>query len=720
MIIIVRKTLQQFQHQQLHHSNHHHRYWLVMALTLLLHIKSNYYSFRLFSLSSTTRTFQLLKSSSYGSINSVFSKKGIILLSTLDNKNNRRKSIGISSRSSSRIRNKVTITPLAMTINIRERIMYDDMKEKSSKIDNNIDNTIQIAIIGGGGAAGLTTARAFQKYINDITTCNNNDNKKPSSIQITVLEKGSSIGGVWNYQKQMIQQPDATTDTIINTNPTEEEDGTQQQQIKRHPMYHNLRTNLPKEIMAFREYPIWPDDDDNNNNTSSFVSHSIVNEYLNEYAKHYQLETNIQYNCNVQTLKILNKDSSNSLWLTHNNNNKHQTTNNDTTEEIMEVEYLPKTELSWIESKNDNGSSNITSSSNIFDIVVICNGHYSKPSIPHIPGLKEYYNGTILHSMDYNVPEVFLGKTILCIGARASGSDIAREISHMASDNNIVNEKYTTHIYISDSTYQESIPVTQNNVTMVPRTKCILPNGTIQFDYNCTITPKVDIMMFCSGYDYDFPFIIHDDNEEIVHEHNHPVPMNDDNENNHHDINNKSNGEYQSLIFDCHNRCVKPLYQQLFHAQYPNIAFIGIPHSVIPFPLFEIQAQAVVYQLLHNPLKNNGTTIKQMNITKSLKSNDERNTDCEQVNEDNNRLYVLPNQIERMRIAKLDSLSGGPEINGRIPYDTHYLGSYQWDYCRTMSKYANVYTENYETYLQTNKVRAFDLLFVFPEQNRKQ
>ena len=47
-------------------------------------------------------------------------------------------------------------------------------------------------------------------------------------------------------------------------------------------------------------------------------------------------------------------------------------------------------------------------------------------------------------------------------------------------------------------------------------------------------------------------------------------------------------------------RLVHPLYEQLWHAQYPSSSFIGLPHSDVPFPLFEIQATAVVSKLSPN------------------------------------------------------------------------------------------------------------------------
>lgn len=70
-------------------------------------------------------------------------------------------------------------------------------------------HTLKVGIIGGG-ASGLASARVFLR-----------EGHSP-----VVIEKGANIGGVWDY--------DATGDPS-------------------RPMYKGLRTNLPREIMAYRE-----------------------------------------------------------------------------------------------------------------------------------------------------------------------------------------------------------------------------------------------------------------------------------------------------------------------------------------------------------------------------------------------------------------------------------------------------------------------------------
>lgn len=67
-----------------------------------------------------------------------------------------------------------------------------------------------------------------------------------------------------------------------------------------------------------------------------------------------------------------------------------------------------------------------------FDAVVVCNGHYSNPRRPKLPGAAAF-PGRILHSHSYRRNEHFAGLTVVVIGASASGEDISREIALVAN-----------------------------------------------------------------------------------------------------------------------------------------------------------------------------------------------------------------------------------------------------------------------------------------------
>jgi hypothetical protein len=388
------------------------------------------------------------------------------------------------------------------------------------------------------------------------------------------LEKEDRVAGVWNYHPD---RPDR-------------------------PMYRGLRTNLPKEIMQFREFPFRV-----KTTSSSFVTHQQVAEYLHQYAKQFVLHKYIVYNCEVQQLTCLSSPSRLSTLDTK--------------------ETWPQIRLDW--KTNGEEPTKERQKSDIFDAVLVCNGHYSRPQIPPLPGL-EYFRGRTMHSVEYDDPMEFQNQRVLCIGGRASGSDVAREIATAAPN--------TTTVFLSDSAFAHPRPITRHNVTWLPKTQRILPDGRVALDSSgmeddAREPIQVDTIIFCSGYDYDFPF-----------------------------INERSNLELEAF-----SRRVKPLYEQLWHAHTPNVAFVGLPHSIVPFPLFELQSAAVENSWRHPS--------------------------------------VLPSLEQRVQAAQKDAESGGEgKSNGRVPEDTHYLGGKQWDYCLRMAKYAGILDNELEDYLATSKV----------------
>ncbi len=431
----------------------------------------------------------------------------------------------------------------------------------------------KVAVIGAG-AAGLATARAMDKM--GITT--------------RIFEKDHNLGGVWQYH------PNSKT----------------------RPVYRGLRTNLPREIMAYREFK-WGGD----GTTLSYVTHHEVKDYLKRYAETFQLEKLISFGCSVKQLTV---------EINNNNDDEKKDGEGDTNN----CDW-PKVSLEWEEGHDDKKEAK----KETFDAVCICNGHYAAPSIPHIPGLKEYYTGKIMHSVEYDDPTIFKDQTVLCVGGRASGADLAREISFHA-----------TKVYLSDTTCHDS--ETLDNVTWVPKTMSVKSDSSIEFgttsetetetETDISSSPKeVDVIIFCSGYDYQFPFINEDSNLDL------------------------------SVVKG--ERRVKPLYEQLWHARYPSVSFVGLQHSVVPFPFFEVQAEAITSQI-----------VKQQQSTKESSSSSS---------------WSLPPLEERLEAAEKDANSGGP--NESRVQDTHFLGGYQWDAAIKYAELAGVCNDELVRYIHTNK-----------------
>jgi cation diffusion facilitator CzcD-associated flavoprotein CzcO len=441
--------------------------------------------------------------------------------------------------------------------------------------------TIKRIGIIGGGAAGLAAARAFLHANDRIVESENRAQCTNPHVhfEVTVLEARNSIGGIWKYESSNCDSR------------------------KSRPMYRNLRTNLPKELMAYREFP-WGGD----GKAASYVTHEAVQQYLEEYVNKFNLLKCIHFGCTVTHLRILNKD--------HDNHTSVEG-------KLDNCDSWPLISLKWTGNDKKDPSQQ---HEQIFDAVCICNGHYAIPSIPLIPGLTNF-RGKVIHAVEYDDPNDFVGKTVLCVGARASGVDISREIGCVSS-----------RVYLSDSTCQEMLSF--GNVVLIPRMQSIDENGTVHFSIGKgdeMTVDDVDTIIFCSGYDYSFPFIDDESNLELF----------------------ATPGE----------RRVRPLFEQLWHAHHPSLAFLGLPHSVVPFPLFELQAAAVVSQW-----------------TKNLRMHK----------------ILLPPLVERIAAAERDASSGGPDSPGRV-VNTHYLGSYQFDYCRNLARIAGVYDDVMEDYIATNE-----------------
>ena len=111
----------------------------------------------------------------------------------------------------------------------------------------------RVCIIGAG-VAGIVAAR----YLKEVS-------------RVTLYEASSCIGGVWLYTKDK----DVTKHT---------------------PMYKNLRTNLPKQLMTFRDLQ-------HETNTPTFLTHQQVMDYIHLYCDKFNINDLISFNTPVTCLR---------------------------------------------------------------------------------------------------------------------------------------------------------------------------------------------------------------------------------------------------------------------------------------------------------------------------------------------------------------------------------------------------------------------------------
>ncbi|XP_061660352.1 uncharacterized protein LOC133492274 isoform X2 [Syngnathoides biaculeatus] len=172
---------------------------------------------------------------------------------------------------------------------------------------------LRVAVIGAG-AAGLCAARHVLS-------------RPERFAPPVVFELAANVGGTWCYQERV--GPDV-----------------------RCSMYKNLKTNLPKEVMMFPDFPF-------DQQLSSFLTHQEVQHYLEDYCRHYRIGPHIRFHSTVEEVRPV-----------------VVTTDDDKT-----------TSTTWEVTVRDGSGCRTTDT---FDAVFVCSGHYSEPNIPALPGIENF------------------------------------------------------------------------------------------------------------------------------------------------------------------------------------------------------------------------------------------------------------------------------------------------------------------------------------------
>ncbi|KAI3800444.1 hypothetical protein L1987_28535 [Smallanthus sonchifolius] len=97
-------------------------------------------------------------------------------------------------------------------------------------------------------------------------------------------------------------------------------------------------------------------------------------------------------------------------------------------------------------------NTNAVSSVEVFDAVVVCNGHYTQPRLAtDIPGI-EMWPRKQMHSHNYRVPEPFRDQIVVVIGSGPSAVDISREIATVAKEVHMSSRSPLVKIVFKDRT----------------------------------------------------------------------------------------------------------------------------------------------------------------------------------------------------------------------------------------------------------------------------
>ncbi|KAK3937935.1 dimethylaniline monooxygenase [Diplogelasinospora grovesii] len=319
-----------------------------------------------------------------------------------------------------------------------------------------------VAIIGAG-AAGAAAAAAFaaEDYFD----------------RIRVFERRETAGGHASYQR-----PSVTWDRIFDPDPyplitprpgelppqtdppleipndlPRTTPSTSQERYDKTPIYADLTTNVPAIAMSFSDIPFA---------YGPFVPHWVPKQYIENYFSAHQTDSLLVLNTTVED--VSKSSAGQHRWsLT-----------------LRQHDSVARQDRWWREE---------------FDAVIIANGHYSVPFVPHVNGLNEYiqtFPGRVFHSKTFRSARIFSQKKVLVIGNSASGHDVITGLLQTA-------ELPVYQSRRSRSRWDGDHP--PRGVEWKPIVKEYLPSGDIIFD-DGSVVSDIDAVIYCTGYKASFPF----------------------------------------------------------------------------------------------------------------------------------------------------------------------------------------------------------------------
>ena len=128
----------------------------------------------------------------------------------------------------------------------------------------------------------------------------------------------------------------------------------------------------------------------------------------------------------------------------------------------------------------------------VFDHVICCSGHFSTPNTPYFPGM-ERYGGRVLHSHDFRDAAHFAGQDVMVIGSSYSAEDIGSQCWKYGAKS--LTACYRTNpmgFHWPDN--WETKPLLER----VEGKTCFFKDGT---------SKDIDVIILCTGYLHHFPFL---------------------------------------------------------------------------------------------------------------------------------------------------------------------------------------------------------------------
>jgi trimethylamine monooxygenase len=130
--------------------------------------------------------------------------------------------------------------------------------------------------------------------------------------------------------------------------------------------------------------------------------------------------------------------------------------------------------------------------SELFDFVLCCTGHFSFPNVPEFPGM-ESAACRVMHAHDFRSAETFAGQRILVVGTSYSAEDIASQC-HKYGVASVTCSWRTRPMGFKWPPNFRTVPL----LTRVEGKTCHFKDGS---------TAEVDAIILCTGYQHHFPFM---------------------------------------------------------------------------------------------------------------------------------------------------------------------------------------------------------------------
>ncbi|XP_078448105.1 flavin-containing monooxygenase FMO GS-OX-like 4 isoform X2 [Wolffia australiana] len=268
--------------------------------------------------------------------------------------------------------------------------------------------------------------------------------------RVVVFERRRQIGGTWLYDREVESDPlglDSSREIVHSS------------------LYASLRTNLPRECMGFLDYPFAAKSGEGRD-PRRFPGHAEVLRYLEDFAEEFDLVGMVRLG--------------------------------------TEVVRVARDELGrWaVRSRRASQEKDEGLTEEVYDGVVVCNGHYTEPRIAEIPGI-ESWPGKQLHSHSYRIPEPFLDQVVVVIGSSASAVDISRDIAEFAREVHVASRDEVGSGAVKQPGYE--------NFWLHPMIVRAQDDGGVVFQDGTSV--RADVILHCTGYKYHFPFL---ETEKVV------------------------------------------------------------------------------------------------------------------------------------------------------------------------------------------------------------